>query len=63
MEPDINPIDTQSDMITEILEIENVSCNGKSPQYESKTCKQINERVVQIFTKKKMFNNSSSKQS
>ena len=27
MEPDINPIDTQVDMITEILKIENVSCN------------------------------------
>ena len=58
MEPDINPIDTQLDMITEILKIENVSCNLKSPQYESKTCKQINAGVAQILIKK-MFNNSS----
>ena len=38
--PDINPIDTQLDLITEILEIMNVSCNWDSPQYEGKTCKQ-----------------------
>ena len=53
MEPDINSIDTQLGMITEILEYGNVSCNWKSPQYESKTCKETNEGVVQILTKKK----------
>ena len=52
MEPDINPTDAQLDMITEILIIENVSCNWKSPQYERKTCKQINVGVVQILIKK-----------
>ena len=50
MEPDINPIDTQLDMI---LKIEYVSCNSKSPQYESKTCKKSNGGVVQILTNKR----------
>ena len=49
MGPDINPIDTQLGVITEILEIMNVSCNWDSPQYEGKTCKQSNVGVVQIF--------------
>ena len=52
MEPDINPIDTQLGVITEILEIMNVSCNWDSPQYEGKTCKQSNVGVVQIFISK-----------
>ena len=52
MEPDINPIDTQLGVITEILEIMNVSCNWDSPQYEGKTCKQSNVGVVQTFISK-----------
>ena len=52
MGPDINPIDTQLGVITEILEIMNVSCNWDSPQYEGKTCKQSNVGVVQIFISK-----------
>ena len=49
MGPHINPIDTQVDMITEILKIVNVSCNWDSPQYERKMCKQSNAGVVQII--------------
>ena len=52
MVPDINPIDTQLGVITEILKIMNVSCNWDSPQYEGKTCKQSNVGVVQIFISK-----------
>ena len=52
MVPDINPIDTQLGVITEILKIMNVSCNWDSPQYEGKTCKQSNVGVVQTFKSK-----------
>ena len=45
----ISPIDTQVDMITEILKIVNVSCNWDSPLYERKMCKQSNAGVVQIL--------------
>ena len=52
MGPDINPIDTQLGMITEILKILNAICNCDSLQYEGKTCKQSNVGVVQIFISK-----------